>query len=112
MKTKSIGVLALFCLLAAMGFNAEAKGKAKGTLTGQVNVNEASIAQLTMLPGVGTKRAQAIQEYAKAHPFKTVDELKNIKGVGDKGLAKLRPFVTLSGPTTAKLGAPAQTAQQ
>lgn len=100
MKKKTIGVLAMACLLAAMGLTAQAK--AKKELSGQVNVNEASVAELTMLPGIGAKRAQEIQEYAQAHPFESVDELVNIKGIGEKSLEKLRPFVTVSGPTTAK----------
>lgn len=99
MKRKMFGVLAMACLLAAMGLTAQAK--AKKELSGQVNVNEATVAELTMLPGIGTSRAQQIQEYAQAHPFQTVDELSNIKGIGEKSLEKLRPFVTVSGPTTA-----------
>lgn len=103
MKKKICGVLALAVVAAmAAGLQAEARGKPKGQLTGVVNVNEAGIDQLTMLPGVGAKRAQAIREYAQAHPFKSVEELKNIKGIGDKGLAKLKPYLTVSGPTTAK----------
>jgi competence protein ComEA len=102
MKAKTFGILAVAVFLTAMGLEAQAKAQAKGQLSGVVNINEASVAQLTMLPGVGPKRAEAIREYAGAHPFKTVDELKAIKGIGDKGLEKLRPYVTLSGPTTAK----------
>lgn len=108
MKRKSVGVLAMICLLTVMGLNAQAKGKAKGELTGQVNINEASVAQLTMLPGIGVQRAKQVQEYAKAHSFKSVEELTEIKGVGPKGVEKLKPFVTVSGPTTAKWVKPAQ----
>lgn len=108
MKKKVFGVLAMACLLAVMGLTAQAKGKAKGTLSGQVNINEASVVQLTMLPGIGLARAKQIQEYAKAHPFKSVDELAEIRGVGPKGIEKLRPFVTVAGPTTAKWVKPDQ----
>lgn len=90
------------CLLAAMGLSAQAGSKAKKQLEGQVNVNTASVAELTMLPGIGAKRAQAIQEYAAAHPFQTVEEIKNIKGIGDKSFEQLRPFVTVTGPSTAQ----------
>ena len=101
MKNKKLfGVLAMACMLAAMGLNAQAK--AKKQLEGQVNINTASVAELTMLPGIGAKRAQAIQEYAAAHPFQTVEELKEIKGIGDKSFETLRPFVTVTGPTTAQ----------
>lgn len=103
MKTKTFGILAVAVFLAAMGLEAQAKAQAKGQLSGVVNINEASVAQLTMLPGIGPKRAEAIREYAAAHPFKNVEELKAIKGIGDKGLEKLKPYLTVSGPTTAKL---------
>lgn len=97
---KRFSVLAMACMLAAMGLVAQAK--AKQELTGQVNVNEASVEELTMLPGIGVARAKEIQTYAQAHPFQSVDELKEVKGIGDKSLETLRPFVTVSGPTTAK----------
>lgn len=70
-------------------------------MTGVINVNEAGVAQLMALPGVGPKKAQAIRDYAAAHPFKSVEELKEIKGIGDRNLENLRPHVTVSGPTTA-----------
>lgn len=102
MKKKQFKILVLTFLLAAMGLGFQTMAKAKGQLTGEVNVNEATIEQITMLPGVGLQRAKLIQEYAKAHPFKSPEELKGIKGIGDKSFEKLRPFVTVSGPTTAK----------
>jgi len=102
MKKKTFAVLAMAFLLAGMGLMAQAKSKAKGDLTGQVNVNEATIDQLTLLPGVGLEKAKRIQEYVKAHPFKSVDEMVEVKGIGPKQMEKLRPFVSVSGPTTAK----------
>lgn len=102
MKTKKRMLLQLAVAVLVLAGGLSLHAKAKGSLTGVVNVNEASVAQLTMLPGVGQKRAEAIREYAQAHPFKSVEELKAIKGIGDAGLEKLKPFVTVSQPTTAK----------
>lgn len=102
MKTKRFGVLAVAFFLTAFGLVAQAKSNAKGELSGVVNINEADVSQLTMLPGVGLKRAQAIREYALAHPFKTVEELKTIKGIGEKGFEKLKVYITVSGPSNAK----------
>lgn len=76
--------------------------KSKGALVGQANINDATVEQLTLLPGVGTSRAQAIVVYRQAHPFQTVDDLKKIKGIGDKGFEKLKPFIALQGTTTLK----------
>lgn len=61
-----------------------------------VNINTAGIDELATLPRIGAKRAQDIIDYrAKNGGFKTVDELKNIKGIGVKTLENLRPLVVL-----------------
>ena len=67
---------------------------------GSVNVNEASLEQLTLLPGVGPSRAQQIIDYRRQHPFKRPEELTRIRGIGRKTFVKLRPYLALSGPTT------------
>jgi len=102
MKKKVLLSLAVLVVALAGGLDLHAKGSAKGKLTGVVNINEAGVAQLTMLPGVGQKRAEAIREYVQAHAFKSVEELKAIKGIGDAGFEKLKPYITVSTPTTAK----------
>lgn len=69
---------------------------------GVVNLNDASSEQLQLLPGVGPSRAEAIVTYRKSHPFKRVEELTRIKGIGRKSLLRLRSHLTISGPTTLK----------
>ncbi|HMU41346.1 MAG TPA: ComEA family DNA-binding protein [Pseudomonadota bacterium] len=68
--------------------------------TGVVNINDATAEQLERLPGVGPSRAQAIIQFRKTHGFKRVEDLQRIKGLGKKTWNRLRPMVTLSGPTT------------
>ena len=73
--------------------------------TGKVNINSASAEQLSTLPGVGAKLAARIVEHRqKAGPFKSVQELMNVKGVGEKNFEKLQPYLTI-GETAAKAGA-------
>jgi comEA protein len=73
-------------------------------LSGVVNLNTANAEQLQMLPGVGEKKAAAIIEVRSSKGgFKTVDEIVEVKGVGDALLERLKPHLTLSGKTTAKL---------
>ena len=56
-----------------------------------VDINSASKNELVALSGIGPAKAQAILDYRKANgPFKTVDELRNVKGIGAKRLEKLR----------------------
>ena len=73
------------------------------TLNGVVNVNSATAEELALLPGVGPTKAQAIIRYRTEHgAFKRIEDLAEVKGIGEKGLAKLRSHVALEGKTTAQ----------
>ncbi len=63
---------------------------------GTVPINAADAADLQHLPGVGPATAQKIIDYRKAHGgFQSVDELEEVKGIGPKTLAKMKPFIKL-----------------
>jgi competence protein ComEA len=64
-----------------------------------VNINTASKDELVALKkGLGPAKAQAIVDYRKANgPFKSVDDLKHVKGIGTKRLEKLRADLTVGG---------------
>lgn len=61
-----------------------------------VNINKASVEQLAELPYIGPKRATLIVERRQQKPFQSIDELLEIKGIGDKTLEKIRPHVVVS----------------
>jgi competence protein ComEA len=65
-----------------------------------VNINTATQDEFVALhKGLGPAKAQAIIDYRKANgPFKSVDDLKHVKGIGSKRLEKLRPELTV-GPS-------------
>src|SRR5215475_3561751 len=66
-----------------------------------INVNTATKEELDALPGIGPVKAQAIIDYrTKNGPFKSVDDLKKVNGIGDATLEKIRKDVTLTGATT------------
>lgn len=68
-----------------------------------VNVNTATQAQLETLSDIGPVKAKAIIDYrTKNGPFKTVDDLEKVPGIGKAILAKIKPDVTISGETTVK----------
>ena len=59
-----------------------------------LNINTASAEELQALPNIGTRMAQRIVDYRTQHgPFASVDALQNVKGIGEKTLEKLRPFI-------------------
>ncbi|MBX3023881.1 helix-hairpin-helix domain-containing protein [bacterium] len=70
--------------------------------TTPLNINTASAAELATLKGIGPAKAQAIVEHRdKNGQFKSVDDLRLVRGVGDKMLEQLRPQVTVSGAPAA-----------
>ncbi len=73
-------------------------GAASGGATagGKLNLNTATEAQLEELPGIGPTYAQAIiAERQRRGGFKSVNELRSVRGIGDKRFAELAPLVTV-----------------
>jgi competence protein ComEA len=65
-----------------------------------VNINTASVKELNALPGIGAKTAALIVEYREKNgPFKKIEELMNIRGVGEKSFLKLKPRLTVGTPS-------------
>ena len=61
-----------------------------------VNLNSANAEQLSSLPGVGIKKAEAIIAYRELNgEFESIEELVNVKGIGPKMLAKLNGLITV-----------------
>ncbi|MNJ36592.1 ComE operon protein 1 [compost metagenome] len=63
---------------------------------GLISVNTANMNQLQTIPGIGEKKAQAIINYRNEHgSFKSLSDLKKVKGIGDKVLQKMKPYIKL-----------------
>jgi len=77
----------------------------KAAVTGVVNVNRASEAELRLLPGIGRGRARAIIARRAKRPFTSLEELARMKGM--KGVVrKLRTHLTVQGDTTLRPAPP------
>ena len=62
-----------------------------------VNINTASPSELEALPGIGPAKAKAIADYRQQHgAFKSVEELKNVKGIGEGIFSKLKAEATVA----------------
>ena len=76
---------------------ASARAAAKPSATTIVNLNTASAAQLEALPGIGAKTAARIVEYRQKNgPFKKIEELMNVRGVGEKNFLKLKAQIAVA----------------
>ena len=93
---KLAGLLAVALLVAAA---APAPVAAAATAPAEkVNINAATADQLQALPGIGPSYAQRIVEYREKNgPFKKVEDLLNVTGIGEKTFEKIKDRITVGG---------------
>jgi competence protein ComEA len=101
MKARSRGAVSallsvtLLFLALAPALAAPAAGAAEGS-SEKININTAGIDQLMSLPGIGKAYAERIVEYrSKNGPFKRVEDLLNVRGVGEKTFQRIKDRLTL-----------------
>jgi competence protein ComEA len=98
--------LALFVLMGAASPSADqttAQPQAAQPAAALVNLNTATQAELEKLPGVGPAMAKTIIEYRQKNGgFKKVEELMNVKGIGEKSFLKLKTLVTVAPAKTER----------
>ena len=100
----AIVALALAAILSpSAAADQSGKGKAASarpaaaTAASPVNLNTATAAQLETLPGIGPRAAERILEYRQKNgSFKKIEELMNVKGIGEKSFLKLKPLIAVS----------------
>lgn len=75
------------------------------TPSSPVNLNTATQAQLESLPGIGVKAAQRILEYRQKNGgFKKIEDLMNVKGIGEKSFLRLKPLITVASEKPERAG--------
>ena len=91
----AMACLALVAMLGATGSGiALAAGEKTPANAGQVDLNKATREQLMQVKGIGPSLADRIVEFRKEHgPFRRVEDILKVRGIGEKSLAKLKPHL-------------------
>ena len=91
-------VAALVCAASPLFAQRAAKPPVAATMvsTETINLNTATAAQIATLPGIGPKTADLVVQYrTKNGPFKKIEEVMNVRGIGEKSFLRLKPLVTV-----------------
>ncbi|MFH1727893.1 MAG: ComEA family DNA-binding protein [Pseudomonadota bacterium] len=67
------------------------------SITGQVNLNTASLTELQLVPYLGAKKAQAIIEYRTNNKFNSVSDIQKVKGISKKVFDKVKDYLKVVG---------------
>lgn len=98
----SAALLALISLLLAP-LAVEVSAQQPGSGKAKVNINAAGLNELQGLPRVGPKIAQRILDFRKEHgPFKKIEELMKVKGIGEKMFNNLKDLITVGTEVSTK----------
>ena len=96
-------VAALVCVSSPLVAQRAAKPPAAAVATEVVNLNSATAAQIATLPGIGPKTADLVVQYrVKNGPFKKIEEIMNVRGVGEKSFLKIKDRLTVAAPAAAQ----------
>lgn len=95
-KAKAFCVVALCLGLTLSSVSVLAQKAGSAGAAEKINLNSATVEQLQSIPGIGPTTAKAIVEYrAKAGKFNRVEEIINVKGIGEKKFQKIKDRLTV-----------------
>jgi len=102
MKKPMLLTLLMLAALLILGVNsalcasATEMGKQAAGQAAKININSADVSQLESLPGIGPSTAKAIVDQREANgPFKSIEALKDVKGIGDKKFDAIKNLITV-----------------
>lgn len=99
---KLTNVMATLLVSAILIANASVSIADTASNQGMVNINTATAAELAFLPGIGPSKAEAIVKYRKNNPFKKIEQIMRVKGIGRKSFVAMRQHLNIDGTTTVK----------
>ena len=68
-----------------------------------VNLNTATAAQIALLPGIGPKTADLVVQYRQKNgPFKKIEEIMNVRGIGEKSFLRIKDRLSVAAPKPEK----------
>ena len=92
-------VAALVCISSPLSAQRAARPATAATVMSvePINLNTATAAQIATLPGIGPKTADLVVQYrTKNGPFKKIEELMNVRGIGEKSFLKIKDRLTVT----------------
>jgi competence protein ComEA len=105
MMTNVLPCLLTALLLTAPGAQADTRQPPAVPRATALDLNSASVSELEALPGIGRRTAERIVEHRQKNGgFKKIEELMNVKGIGEKSFLRLKPLITVAPPKTEKAG--------
>ena len=99
-----LGAVLMFAIAALVLAPAAARGATPpAPISGEkVNINTAGVDELVTLPGIGKAYAERIVEYRQKNgPFKKIEDVMNVRGLGEKNFLKVKGQLTVGAPKTA-----------
>lgn len=72
------------------------KTGSSGKESGKININSCSKEDLIALPGIGDTIASRIIEYRTKNPFKSIEDIKNVSGIGEKKFMDIKELITIN----------------
>jgi len=111
METRSLAARLCLSLLPILFFGLPCSLAKKKPPEKPININTANSEQLQQVPGIGPATAQKILQMRKSYgPFKSVDDLLAIRGLGQKRLNKMRKYLTVGKGSSPKAEPPSEQA--
>jgi competence protein ComEA len=93
---KAIWISTLVALFGLAGGISASQEESEGDKEVRVDLNRATVEELVELPGIGEQVAKRIVDYREKNgPFETLEELMNVRGIGEKSYLKLERYLTL-----------------